>query len=147
MSKRVIEFFIIDVLIAINKVNLYSKNADSAQDFLHDEKSFDATMRELEIIGEASKHLLREDVLDKQWQIVVDFRNIIIHEYFGIDIDEIWEVVTKHIIEFESEVLEIIKNVDQDILSKVLSSALVDFEYSQSTTKYLETLQSKILKN
>lgn len=146
MSKRAIEFFIIDILIAINKVKLYSKDAKNAEEFLHDEKSFDATMRELEIIGEASKHLIRNEMLDKEWQIVVDFRNIIIHEYFGIEIDEVWEVITLHIIAFESEVIKILKHVDQDVVKNVLSSALIDFQYSQLTTEFLQSLKSNLKK-
>ena len=147
MSKRKIEFFVVDILIAINKVKLYTKDAQNAEEFLHDEKSFDATMRELEIIGEASKHLLNKNVLDKEWQIVVDFRNIIIHEYFGVDIDEIWEVVTSHLIEFEVEILKVINKVDMDILNQVISAALIDFKYSKTTTKYLQTLQKELLKS
>ena len=147
MSKRKIEFFVVDILIAINKVKLYTKDAQNAEEFLHDEKSFDATMRELEIIGEASKHLLNKNVLDKEWQIVVDFRNIIIHEYFGVDIDEIWEVVTSHLIEFEVEILKVINKVDMDILNQVIFAALIDFKYSKTTTKYLQTLQKELLKS
>ncbi len=147
MSKRKIEFFVVDILIAINKVKLYTKDAQNAEEFLHDEKSFDATMRELEIVGEASKHLLHNNILDKEWQIVVDFRNIIIHEYFGVDIDEIWEVVTSHLIEFEVEILKVINKVNMGILNQVISGALIDFKYSKTTTKYLQTLQKELLKS
>lgn len=140
MSKRVNEFFIVDVLIAVNKIKSYTKDFSDADTFLHDEKSFDATMRELEIVGEATKHLLRDELLGKQWQIVVDFRNIIIHEYFGIEIDEIWEVITVHLLEFETEVIAALKAMDKDLLSRLLKSALIDNKHSQITTILLNKL-------
>jgi uncharacterized protein with HEPN domain len=103
-------------------------------------KGFDATMRELEIIGEASNHLIKNKLLDKQWQIVVDFRNVIIHEYFGIDIDEIWEVIKIHLLEFEKEITIVMKSSNQDTIKKVIKSALVDYKYSQDTIGFLNKL-------
>ncbi len=90
MSKRVLEFYIIDILIAIDKIKRYSKDFSNADEFYYDEKSFDATMRELQIIGEATKYLINSNMLDSSFRVVVEFRNIIVHEYFGIDKDEIW---------------------------------------------------------
>ena len=55
MSKRHPELFAVDILVAIGKIERYSEDFADAQEFSHDEKSFDATMRELQIIGEASK--------------------------------------------------------------------------------------------
>lgn len=144
MSKRIVEFFIVDILIAIEKVKRYTSEFDCAQDFMHDEKSFDATMRELEIIGEATKHLIRWNLLDNEWQIVVDFRNVIAHEYFGIDSDEIWEVITIYLADFENEITKLFENSDKEILEDVIKSNLDDFKYSSKTVALLSGLLEKI---
>ncbi len=144
MSKRVVEFFIVDILIAIEKVKRYTSEFNCAQDFMHDEKSFDATMRELEIIGEATKHLIRGNLLDNEWQIVVDFRNVIAHEYFGIDSDEIWEVITIYLDKFGDEISKLFENGDKEILSDVIKSNLEDFKYSVKTVALLTDLLRKI---
>lgn len=47
--------------------------------------AWDSVIREFEIIGEASKYLLRDKLLESQYQEVVDFRNQITHAYFGIE--------------------------------------------------------------
>jgi len=47
MSKRVIELFVIDLLVAMDKIFRYHKDFNDAQSFYHDEKSFDATIRKL----------------------------------------------------------------------------------------------------
>lgn len=145
MSKRAIEFFIVDCFIAIDKVKRYTSEFHNSQEFLHDEKSFDATMRELEILGEATKHLIKSQIIDKEFQIVVDFRNIISHEYFGIDIEEVWEVITIHILDFEKELYNIINNIDKNVLLDVLNSALKDHKYSNDTSKYINKLQKDLL--
>lgn len=140
MSKRVSEFFIVDILIAIEKVKRYTAEFKSSQEFLYDEKSFDATMRELEIIGEATKHLIRGNLLDAEWQIVVDFRNVIAHEYFGIDSDEIWEVVTVYLAIFKIEVIKLFENSDMEVLIDVIKSNIEDFKYSTKTLASLSSL-------
>jgi uncharacterized protein with HEPN domain len=140
MSKRVVEFFIVDILIAIEKVRRYTSEFKCAQDFIHDEKSFDATMRELEIIGEATKHLIRGNLLDVEWQIVVDFRNVIAHEYFGIDSDEIWEVITVYLATFEMEIVKLFDKSDKDVLIEVIKSNIEDFKYSTKTVSLLTSI-------
>ena len=86
---------------AIDKISLYSKDFDNADDFYHDSKSFDATMMQFVVIGEI---VIRLDDNYKQshtsipWKKVKDFRNIIAHDYFGIDADEIWGIIQNHLL-------------------------------------------------
>lgn len=143
MPKRTLEFFVIDLLIAIDKIKRYTADFDDKEDFLHDEKSFDATIRELEIVGEASRHLIKNQLLDEQWQIVVDFRNIITHEYFGIEIEEVWEVVKTHLSSFENEIHKLLSTLDQQALTKAVEGSISDFSYSRNTVSFLQSLKSK----
>ena len=87
---RNIELFIFDIFIAIQKIKKVSSKFDNVNDLLHSFTDWDSVIREFEIIGEASKYLLRDKLLTKDYQIVVDFRNQITHEYFGIDQDIVW---------------------------------------------------------
>jgi len=142
MSKRVLEFFIIDILIAIDKIKRYSKDFKNADDFYYDEKSFDATMRELQIIGEATKHLINSNMLDKSFRVIVDFRNLIVHEYFGIDKDETWQIVTSHLYDFEKEILKLLKNSNLKIVLDILNENKNDFK--GKTLEYIEKLEKDI---
>ena len=124
MSKRHPELFAVDILVAIDKIERYSEDFVDAQEFYHDEKSFDATMRELQIIGEAAKHLINASILDSSHRIIVDFRNLIVHEYFGVDAEEIWEIVREELPIFKKTVLEICSQFDRELMSEILEDAI-----------------------
>jgi len=64
MSKREVELFIFDIYIAIVKIEYVSNEFTNIQDLLHDFKSWDIVIREFEIIGEASKYLIRNNLLE-----------------------------------------------------------------------------------
>jgi uncharacterized protein with HEPN domain len=67
--------------------------------FLADARTYDAVVRNLEIIGEAAKHIpagTREEIPSVPWDRIAGLRNILSHEYFGIDNDILWDVVRNH---------------------------------------------------
>lgn len=115
MSNRDISLYVVDIFIAIDKIQRYTKKFNNADEFKWSELEWDATLRELEIIGEATNRLIKLEVLENQkYRKIVDFRNIIIHGYFGIDEDEVWSVLKDKLKPFLSELKEIIieKNID-----------------------------------
>ncbi len=72
----------------------------SKEEFVRDQKAMDAVIRNLEVIGEAAKNIPDEELKDYPgvpWHELRGMRNILIHEYFGVDEDIIWEVVTQDI--------------------------------------------------
>jgi uncharacterized protein with HEPN domain len=72
----------------------------SQEDFKKDRKTFSATIRELEIIGEAVNNIsdeLKQKYLHVLWQEIRSFRNKIVHEYFGVDIRIVWDVITNEL--------------------------------------------------
>jgi uncharacterized protein with HEPN domain len=94
MSK--IRLSLLSIFEAIEKIENYTYEFDSADDFYHDEKSFDATMMQFVIIGEMISKLdeeFKEKYSNIPWQKIKDFRNLVAHNYFGIDADEIWEII------------------------------------------------------
>lgn len=96
-----VKFELFALLEVIEKIELYSKDFSNADDFYHNQKSFDASMMQFVVIGE-SIHRLDESYKTKHdeipWQKIKDFRNIIAHDYFGIDADEVWDIIKNKIL-------------------------------------------------
>ncbi len=64
--------------------------------FCDDRKTYSAVIREFEIIGEAVGKLpesLTEKRPDVEWQDIKDFRNLLSHEYFGVDLEIVWKII------------------------------------------------------
>jgi uncharacterized protein with HEPN domain len=84
-----------DIAEAIRKIRSYTTNL-SFQAFSSDVKTFDAVIRNLEIIGEAIKGVPEEVRLkytDVEWKKIAGLRDILIHEYFGVDAEIIWDII------------------------------------------------------
>jgi uncharacterized protein with HEPN domain len=86
---------ILDILDAIDRITSYVEGM-SYGDFLADRKTQDAVTRNIEIIGEAARSLsgdFKEQHADIPWADIVGIRNIIVHQYFGILPDVVWDVI------------------------------------------------------
>lgn len=103
-----------DMLAAAEKVLRYIRGADLAH-FVEDEKTFDAVVRNLEIIGEAAKHVppeVQARYPGVQWRNIAGLRDIVVHEYFGIDEDILWDIVVNQVPELLVQVQQILKEED-----------------------------------
>jgi len=92
---------------SIEKIELYSQDFDDANEFYHDQKSFDASMMQFVVIGEIISRLDEEfktSHTEIPWQNIKDFRNIIAHDYFGIDADEIWDIINNKILPLKNDI-------------------------------------------
>jgi uncharacterized protein with HEPN domain len=93
------DLFLKDMSQACDKIVRFASGF-SREQFLADERTYDAIMRNLEIIGEASKHV-SEDARKKfpavEWRKIAAFRDIVAHEYFGIDENILWDIVTNKV--------------------------------------------------
>jgi len=102
-----IKFELLSLLESIDKIQLYSQDFTNADDFYHDQKSFDASMMQFVVIGETVSRL-NEDfkTTNKQipWQKIKDFRNIIAHDYFGVDADEIWDIINAKLLPLKGDI-------------------------------------------
>jgi uncharacterized protein with HEPN domain len=81
------------------------------ENFLQDTKTQDAVARNLEVIGEAVRHLsekLRARHPDVPWKRIAGLRDKMIHEYLGIDAELVWEVVERELPVFQIKVDEIL---------------------------------------
>ena len=81
-------------------------------DFCKDPKTIDAVIRNLEIIGEAARRLpeeIRIKYPDVEWHKIISLRNVLIHEYPGIDLETIWDIIVNKLSPFEKQVKEILR--------------------------------------
>jgi uncharacterized protein with HEPN domain len=138
MSRK-IEFYLVDIFIAADKISRYIEKFENAEAFLHSELEWDATIRELEIIGEATNKLLQENMLAPHYRMIVDFRNQIAHGYFGIDEQIVWEVATALLDDFTSMLHKMIQEKKID-LSEAIRCAEEDHHYNSATVAFLKTI-------
>ena len=136
-----VEMFIFDIYIAILKIKKVSSKFDHVQELLYDFTQWDSVIREFEIIGEATKYLIRDNLLDNSYRKIIDFRNIITHEYFGIEPDEIWDVIYNNLDEIEFLIIELIKNIEQDLKIELIDSFIEDNQYLDFIVKALKDLK------
>ena len=95
MPKRPVNLLLDDIGEAIERAMRYTAGMSFAA-FAHDEKTVDAVVRNLEIIGEAANRLpdeFKDEHCEIEWHKVVGLRNRIIHDYFGIDLEIIWQIL------------------------------------------------------
>ncbi len=143
MPKRDYRLYIIDVFIAINKIQRYTQNISDAQDLKWNEIVWDATIRELEIIGEATRILIKSNILENQeYRKIVDFRNIIAHGYFGLDEDEVFIVVKDKLTIFENELIELIKQKNI-LIEEALLMAIEENTKIPLLIQYLQKLNTR----
>ncbi len=101
-----------DILEAIRKIRRYTVGL-SGEGFAADEKTLDAVVRNLEIVGEAIKNVpesVRERNPDVEWKKIAGLRDILIHEYFGIDAEIIWDIIQTKVAILQSRVEEFLRS-------------------------------------
>src|SRR5712692_4200737 len=95
-----------DILEAVAKIRQYTEGL--SLETISDPKTLDAVIRNLEIIGEASKMLpadVRSQDQDVDWKKIAGLRDILIHHYFGVDLEIIADIVRNKLPILEKRVL------------------------------------------
>ena len=126
-KKRDITLFIVDIFVAITKIEEYIEPFNNEDDLRHSSLHWDATIRQLEVIGEALNNLLEDEyftsISPRYFRKIVNFRNVIAHGYFGIDTEEVWDVLTTKLILLDNDLEKIVKN------------STIDLKYAIETTR------------
>ena len=108
--KRTNYIFLSDILKSIDYIEVFTRGFDLNR-FLDAEMEQFAVVRNLEIIGEAA-HAVNEEFKVSHpnipWRSIHAFRNIIVHEYFDVDMEAVWNVIVKDLPQLKSAVKEAI---------------------------------------
>ncbi len=101
------------ILEAIEKIERYLRGFDK-QSFQNDEKTQDAVVRQMEIMGEAATNLtrdLRSENPQVAWQFATAMRNRLIHGYFDIDAEIVWDTIQNDLPVLKKQIEEIAENL------------------------------------
>lgn len=102
--------FLKHILESIEAIEEYTKDL-TEKEFLKNQEKQDAIIRRLEIIGEAVKNLpeeYRNDHPEIAWNKAMGTRNILVHHYFGIDLEIVWDTVKESLPVFKKEITELL---------------------------------------
>ena len=106
--------YIEDIVNSINSIENFVKGV-TYNDFINNEMMYEAVIRKLGIIGEACNNLSKE-IKDKHteipWREIIGMRNIIIHNYLGVDLKIIWTSIKKDVPEFKGFISKLIKDIE-----------------------------------
>jgi uncharacterized protein with HEPN domain len=112
MSDRDPLLFVRDILDSISAIELFLVGVDR-EEFAADRKTFSATIRELEIIGEAAGKIpdsIKAKYPDLPWRMLKDFRNVLAHHYFGINVDIVWDIVQRKLPKLKKQIEAVKEN-------------------------------------
>lgn len=102
------------ILDAITEIETYTKVA-TFEEFISNSMMYNATLRQLEIIGEASTRLsdeLKASSAEIPWRSIIRLRNLVIHEYFGVDNFTIWSIIKTNLPLLKPEINIIMEGLD-----------------------------------
>lgn len=115
MKQRNPEVYLLDIAESIEAIERHIDQVDK-DEFMINQTVQDAVVRRLEVIGEATKHLpssLTELRSEIPWKEIAGMRDVLIHEYFGVNIGRVWKVVENDLSDLKEAVHYLIDHQDQ----------------------------------
>lgn len=112
MSKRKQNDSLKDIVEAIQRIESYIAEYNK-ESFLEDSKTQDAVIRNLEIVGEATKNISSTFRLANAkipWKNMAGLRDRLIHDYFGVNLDIVWEIASSELGSVKLEIVQILEN-------------------------------------
>ena len=106
---RTARFFLENMIAAINDIQSFTRGVSSER-FMSDKMIQNAVIRSLEIIGESAKHVppvTRKKHQDIEWKSISGMRDILIHEYFGVDHEKVWNVIVLKLPKLKEQIVKI----------------------------------------
>ncbi|OGY16321.1 MAG: hypothetical protein A2784_01345 [Candidatus Chisholmbacteria bacterium RIFCSPHIGHO2_01_FULL_48_12] len=112
MNKNIL-LYLNDILESIALVEQYVSGVKE-EDFSRDKEKQDSVIRRLMIIGEAATRVPKEIRAlspDTQWRAIIGFRNVVIHEYAGVSMGRVWEIVEQELPPLKSQLTTLLSAV------------------------------------
>jgi uncharacterized protein with HEPN domain len=103
--------YLLHIRDAIERIQIFTTGG--REQFLSSAMIQDAVLRNLEVIGEAVKGLsdgLRTSAPDVPWKQIAGMRDVLIHHYFGVKLETVWQVVAEHVPALKTQVDELLEN-------------------------------------
>jgi len=114
MSKRDVKLYVKDILEAIKAIEKFVEGMDF-ESFKEDDKTSSAVIRKFEIIGEATKNIpqsIKEKYPHIPWKEMAGFRDRLIHFYFGIKYDIVWDTIKLRLPELRNNIEKVLKDLE-----------------------------------
>lgn len=99
------------IIDACDKIGRFTAGTMDADSFYQDEKTFDSVLMNLIVIGESVARLddeIKERESHIPWTKIKGVRNIVTHDYFGVDAEEVWQIVNNNIPQLKADIKEIL---------------------------------------
>lgn len=114
-EKRILQF-LNDILSSFEKIEKYTEKI-TYKEFISDDKTVDAVLRNLEIIGEASRNIpeeVKKKFSEIPWKRMIGLRNVISHIYFKVDLEVIWQIITKNVPETKEMIIKLLDKYNEE---------------------------------
>lgn len=111
------KIFLLHMLESISNIEKWTKNI-SQEEFFDDTKTQDAVMRKFEILGEAVRNIpkdFRNTYSHIEWREIAGMRDMLIHEYFGVDLGIVWHTTQKDIPRLRKKIEDIIRELEKKV--------------------------------
>ena len=140
---RVKEFFLFDIIVAIAKIKYVASKFKNAEDLRYDFLHWDSIIREFEIVGEAMNYCIKFNLFEnkRDKRRVVDFRNILIHKYFGIDAEEVLTTAKESLDWLEDIVYNRISKIEPDLKEELKIEMIEENKNLEFVIKALEKIK------